>query len=226
MSTTCVRVMAVSFVAFAAGSAMAFVPWSNPNGAGTNFAWANGGSREGLFGSPTLVDGNTFVFFPTAFRAQAVSGQTNIKGDRLEFDLYANEGFSITGLRIEELGDYGVIGDGSSVAAGGSLIMTRLNDSFASVFDPIVTTPGSPITTEGFGNWRGTAGVDVSQDAIKWNRVHVVIDNDLIAIAGQGGVAFIEKKVFGSGISITVVPTPGTAALVAAGSLVAFRRRR
>lgn len=225
MSTT-IRLIAASAVVAFAGSAMAFVPWSNPSGSGANFSWDNGGSREGLFGSPSLVDGNTFVFFPSAFRAQAVSGQTNIKGDRLEFDLFANEGFSITGLRIEELGDYGIIGEGSSVAAAGSLIMTRLNDSLSTVFDPIVTTPGSPITEEGFGNWRGVAGVDVSQDSIKWTRVHVVIDNDLIAIAGQGGVAFIEKKVFGSGISITVVPTPGSAALVAAGSVLAFRRRR
>ena len=68
--------------------------------------------------------------------------------------------------------------------------------------------------------------MDVSNQQPAWTRIHVVVDNDLIAISGAGGVAFIEKKVFGSGVSITIVPTPGSMALLAAGSVLAFRRRR
>ena len=212
-------------LAASAGSALAFVPWDQPNGASGNFSWANGGSREGRFGNPVLVNGNTFVFFPSNFRAQSVGGGANVVGDRLEFDLFANVGFAISGIRISEFGDYGIVGAGGSVSASGGLFVTNLNTGSV-VSDQIVTTPGSPITGEGFGNWNGTAGVDVSNQQPAWTRIHVVVDNDLIAISGAGGVAFIEKKVFGSGVSITIVPTPGSMALLAAGSVLAFRRRR
>jgi hypothetical protein len=212
-------------LAASAGSALAFVPWDQPNGSAANFSWANGGSRDGRFGNPVLVAGNTFVFFPQNFRAQSVNGGASIVGDRLEFDLFANAGFRITGISIAEFGDYGIVGEGGSVADAGGLFVTNLDTSEVAS-SQIVTTPGSPITGEGFGNWSGNAAVDVSNNQPAWTRVHVVVDNDLIAISGAGGVAYIEKKVFGSGVSITIVPTPGSLALVAAGGLMAFRRRR
>jgi|CXWL01.1.fsa_nt_gi hypothetical protein len=208
-----------------AGSALAFVPWSNPNGVGTNFSWANGGSRDGLFGSPTLISGNTFVFFPSGFRAQSVNGTASHVSDRLEFDLFAAPGFRISGLRISEFGDYGIIGQGGQVSDGGSMFMTNL-DTAETVSDNILTTPGSPITTEGFGTWTGEAEIDVSNRQPPWTRIHFVLDNELVAISAPGGIAFIEKKVFGAGIAITIVPTPGSATLLAAGSLLALRRRR
>lgn len=220
-----VAVAGFAALAASAGSAFAFVPWDQPSGAGSNFSWANGGSRSGLFGNPVLVNGNTFVFFPQNFRAQSVNGGAVVVGDRLEFDLFANAGFRITGLRISEHGDYGIVGAGGSVSDSGGLFVTNL-DTGTTVSDQIVTTPGSPITQEGFGNWSGTAGVDLSNSQPAWQRIHVVIDNDLVAISGAGGVAYIEKKVFGAGISITIVPTPGSMALVGAGSLLALRRRR
>ena len=218
-------VAGLAAVAASAGSALAFVPWDQPSGSAANFSWANGGSRDGRFGNPVLVAGNTFVFFPQNFRAQSVGGGSAITGDRLEFDLYANAGFRITGVSISEFGDYGIVGDGGSVADAGGLFLTNL-DTAQVASSQIVTSPGSPITTEGFGNWSGSASVDVSNAQPAWTRVHVVVDNDLIAISTAGGVAFIEKKVFGSGVSITIVPTPGSMALVAAGGLMAFRRRR
>lgn len=204
----------------ATGQALAFVPWINPNGTAATFSWANGGSRDGLFGSPTLVGGDTFVFFPSGFRAQSTNGGSVIVGDRLEFDLFAAPGFQVSGIRINEYGDYGVVGAGSSVSAAGSLIATNL-DTGATLFNALVTNPASPITS-GFGNWSGTESLDF----VGWTRLHVIIDNDLIAISGANGAAYIEKKVFASGFSITLVPTPGTAALLGLGSLAAIRRRR
>lgn len=204
----------------AAGQAMAFVPWNNPDGNAATFSWANGGSRDGLFGSPTLVGGDTFVFFPSGFRAQSTNGNSVIVGDRLEFDLFAAPGFQVSGIRINEYGDYGVVGEGSSVSAAGSLIATNL-DTGDTQFNALVTNPASPITS-GFGNWSGTEALDF----VGWTRLHVVIDNDLIAISGRNGAAFIEKKVFSTGFSITLVPAPGSAALLGLGTLAAFRRRR
>ena len=203
-----------------AGQALAFVPWINPSGNAGTFSWANGGSRDGLFGSPTVVGGDTFVFFPAGFRAQSTNGGVTIVGDRLEFDLFAAPGFQVSGIRISEYGDYGVIGAGSSVSAAGSLIATNL-DTGATMFNALVTTPGVPITS-GFGNWSGVEALDF----VGCTRLHVVIDNDLIAISGDNCAAYIEKKVFAAGFSITLVPTPGTAALMGLGSLLAVRRRR
>jgi uncharacterized protein (TIGR03382 family) len=225
MKSASITMLAFAALAGSAGSALAFVPWDQPNGNATNFSWANGGSRDGRFGNPVLVNGNTFVFFPSNFRAQSVNGGSNLVGDRLEFELFANAGFLISGIRISEFGDYGIVGEGGQVAASGGLFVTNLNTG-AVASDQIVTTPGSPITTEGFGNWQGTANVDLSNQNPGWTRIRVIVDNDLVAISGAGGVAFIEKKVFGSGVSIQIVPTPGTMALVAAGGLLAFRRRR
>lgn len=212
-------------VVYAAGSAFAFVPWSNPNGSATYFDWANGGSRNGLFGSPTLVGGDTFVFFPSNYRAQAVNGATVEVEDRLEFDLFVHTGYKLTGIQIAEYGDYGVLGEGSYASDSGSLFLTNLDNGATRVGD-ITTNPGSPITTQGFGNWAGAASVSVSQENTDWTRVHFVLDNNLVAHAADGGLAYIEKKVFGSGIQITLVPAPGSIALAGMGGLLAFRRRR
>ncbi len=216
-------VLILTAAAGIAGSASAFVPWSNPNGAGTNFTWSNGGSDNGLFGSPVLVNGDTFFFFPSNFRAQSVNGAASLVGDRLQFEIEAAPGFRIDGIRISELGDYGIVGQGGQVAASGTLFVTNL-DSGAVELDDIVTTPGSPITTQGFGNWRGDANVDLSD--VSWNRIRVVLNNNLFAISGPGGVAYIEKKVFSSGIAITIIPAPGAIALAGFGGMLAFRRKR
>ncbi|QOJ00798.1 MAG: hypothetical protein HRU70_09950 [Phycisphaeraceae bacterium] len=208
-----------------AGSAFAFVPWANPSGNGSNFAWDNGGSDNGLFGSPTLVNGDTFVFFPQNFRAESTNGVAASVGDRLQFDIIVNTGFFLSGIRIAEFGDYGIVGQGGSVGAGGTLFVTNLN-TFDVRFDDILTTPGSPINTPGFGNWRGDANVDLSDASPQWTRVRVVLNNNLFAVSTPDGVAFIEKKVFGSGIAIQIVPAPGSAGVLALAGLVAIRRRR
>ena len=212
-------------VVYAAGSAFAFVPWSNPSGSATYFDWANGGSRNGLFGSPTLVGGDTFVFFPSNYRAQAVNGQTVEVEDRLEFDLFVHTGYKLTGIQISEYGDYGVLGNGSYVSDNGGLFLTN-TQNFAVASGQITTNPGSPITTQGFGNWNGTASVTIDPNQGDWTQIHFVLDNNLTAFAADGGLAYIEKKVFGSGIIITLVPAPGSMALAGMGGLLALRRRR
>jgi uncharacterized protein (TIGR03382 family) len=203
-----------------AGSAHAFVPWANDNGAATNFTWANGGSDTGLFGSPILVGGDTFVFFPSGFRAESSGGVAGAASDRLQFDLFANANFAFTDIRVVEYGDYGIFGEGL-VAVAGALTATDLIGG-GSATDALVSTPGGPITMPGFGNWTASAGVD----ATGTRALRIELRNDLIAITFGNSAAFIEKKVLGSAVGIQIIPAPGAVALMGFAGLVATRRRR
>ncbi len=202
----------------AAGSAQAFVPWSNANGVGSFFSWSGGGSDNGLFGSPILVGGQSFVFFPANFRAQSANGGAAQVSDRLEVTLEAFQGFSFDQVHIQEFGDYGVV-NGGQVVANMGMFVTDLN-SFRVVTDNNTFSTAA----NGFGNWTAQTTAILSSWIPPANRIQIVLNNNLIAISnGQGSVAFIEKKV--AGIIITV-PTPGSLALVGLGGLVAMRRRR
>lgn len=211
--------MAVTAIA---GSAQAFDPWSNPSGTASFFDWSNGGSDTGLFGSPVLVGGDTFVFFPSNFRAESIGGGSNIAYDRLQFEVEAHAGFSFSDIRITEYGDYGIIGSGS-VEAGGTLFVTDISGGGGTLTDNLLSSPGSPITS-GIGNWSGTAAVDTSG----WGSTHmrVTMNNNLIAISIGNSVVWIQKKVQGSAVGVQIIPTPGSLALIGLGGLAAVRRRR
>jgi hypothetical protein len=164
------------------------------------------------------------VFFPRGFRAESINGGAPGSAyDRLEFEILANAGFSISDIRVVEFGDYGVIGQGQ-VSVGGTLFATDLALGAPVVSDNLVSNPGSPIFT-GIGNWQANAAVNVA--AINSPRFRIVLNNNLFAISdGNGSVAWIEKKVFGSAVGIQIVPGPGALALVGMGGLLAARRRR
>lgn len=201
------------------GSAQAFVPWSNTNGVATNFDWFGGGSDHGLFGSPVLVGGDTFVFFPNNFRAQTVNGGADIKADRLTVELLAHLGQRFDRISITEFGDYGIGGAGSSVQASMALFLTDLNN-----FRVEHTNQTYSNNVAGLGNWSLGATIDLNVHGPDWNHLQLVLDNNLIAISGgPGGFAFIEKKVQGI---IIRVPAPGSMALIGLGGLAVIRRRR
>ncbi len=48
------------------------------SGTGTNFSWSDGQSANDIYGTPTLVGGNTFVFTPLTFRAEIEGIGTDI----------------------------------------------------------------------------------------------------------------------------------------------------
>ncbi len=212
-------------LAATAGMALGFVPWTNQAGATGNFTWANGGSDNGLFGSPTIV-GNSFVFFPSGFRAQSVNGVPDARADRLSVDLTAIAGFFFTHVVIEEFGDYAVAGpQGGFVNVLGVLRVTDLIGGGVHN-GPLVTNPPMPVFA-GAGAWTGLASVDVSNELPVWRRINVQMFNEVIAVSVPGGVAYIEKKVVGAGVRIRIIPTPGSAALLlSAAGVAAFRRRR
>lgn len=209
----------------ASSPALAFVPWSNPSGSAAWFTWSNGGSANGLFGSPTLVGGDTFLFSPAGFRAQSSGGGTVTKSDTLEFDLDAGPGLYFSDIMITEYGDYGLVGTaGGSVTASGRLTVA---DRFspASFSGALITTPGSPITS-GTGAWQGTAAVALPGLSNPLSNIHVTLTNDLIAISVGGSISFIEKKVVGSAVALQILPAPSSLVLLGLGGLAASRRRR
>lgn len=200
-------------------NAQAFVSWSNPSGTATDFNWANGGSDTGLFGSPILVNGNTFVFFPSFFRASSANGVSGSAYDRLEFDIIAHVGNTINGFTINEYGDYGILGAGGQVQVTGTLFLTNLQN-FAVKTSNLVSTPASPITS-GSGEWTAVAG----RNDLGWQHLKVVLNNNLLAISGPGGQSFIEKKVGAGAVSITIIPEPATLAILGLGGLLLLRRK-
>lgn len=220
-------VAAFAALAAVAGSSFAFVPWSNSFGSAPMFSWTGGGSDNGLFGSPVLA-GNTFIFTPSAFRAQSDASNGygfHFTADRLEVTITMAAGFKFDGIRISEYGDYGVFGPGSAVGVSGTLFVHDLINP-AVYSDNLLTSPGTPITS-GFGAWTGVADVDTSMVAPGITQVRIVLDNNLFAFANVGvGGSFIEKKFVDAGIRIDILPAPGALALVGMGGLLAARRRR
>lgn len=204
-----------------------FVPWSNPNGTVPGlYSWSNGGSDNGLFGSP-VVAGNSFTFFPSGFKAQTNAGVAQTTSDRLSFQVDVAPGaVDVFSVSVTELGDYG-ISNGGNVSALASLFVTNIE---------IPVGIGNPSTASNSfnrnlalgqnetGQWNITAASTLPNG---WRRITVVLDNVLQAsVPGSGSTALIEKKV--QGVTITIdVPEPASisAALLGMGALCIRRRK-
>jgi len=203
--------------------AKALINWTNKDGSAGFFDWYNGGSDKGLFGNPTLVGGNTFLFIPSNFRAQSANGVPAIKTDRLEFGLLAHQGYTITGIQITEYGDYGILTSGK-VSVSGTMYVTNL-DAFMVRSNSFVSTPASPISS-GQGSWTASLGVN----DIDWTNLKIVLNNNLMAISSIGSTSFIEKKIVGGAVAIELfgqgseIPEPATICLLGLGALSLIRR--
>lgn len=221
-----VAAVVIGLLAFAPAS-RALILWNNSSGEADFFFWENGGSDNGLFGDPTLVGGDTFVFTPSNFRAESADGDSDVTSDRMQVDIIAKPGFFIEGILIQEFGDYGIAGDGAQASVTGSLFLTNL-DEFDVRVATLTTDPAMPVTS-GAGTWTGEVGIDLSNEFPQWTHLRVVLNNNLVTITQPGSAAFIEKKVTGAGVSVTIIPEPATVFVLAAGALVGLgltRRRR
>jgi hypothetical protein len=198
------------------------VPWSSPNGSTPFFDYSNGQSDNGLFGSPNIA-GSTFEFFPSSFQAQSSNGSSANTSDRLSFTLMAKPGQTITGITINEAGDYAILGTGT-VNAQGALFVTNLNQ-FSFQSDTLHTNPTFPLgtTTAANGLWTGSSQVLFPPG---WTKVQVVMNNILQTQSGPNSSAEIDKKVVGADVLISViVPEPGTLGLLAVGGAMFLLRR-
>jgi hypothetical protein len=212
----------------AAGAASAQVPWSNPSGAGSFFTWSSGQSGLGLFGNPTLVGGNQFFFSPTNFGAQSVGGVPADTTDQLQVRLLANAGQRFTHIRIQEFGSWAITGIGS-VRESGTEFITDLITPGRTAMQNLQTNPVMPIATAGSGDWTGDVDIDLTQIiGPDWTFVQFQFTNTLQATTGNAqSVSEIHKKgVGGPAIIVTVLPAPGSAALLGVAGLLAMRRRR
>ena len=198
------------------GQAQASIAWSEPNGLTAFYDWENGQSTNGLFGNP-IVSGNTLTFYPQSFRAESVNGNSNTVSDTLIFDLIAHTGNAITGIQISELGDYGIEGSGS-VNVFGNISVENL--SAAGSFNTnLITTPTMPMTS-GYGNWQADGYIQLSN----WTHLRITLYNELNTVTDANASAYIQKKLIGSPVSITIIPEPATLAFLAGGA--AYLRRR
>ncbi len=179
------KVGVILILAVLCSSSEAVVYWSSASGSADSFDWSNGQSDAGLFGNP-IVSGDTFIFFPTNFRAESTGSFTEI-WDTLSFDISAHTGSVITGIQITEYGDYGIIG-GGLVNMIGSLTVNN-TDSSSSYSAGLDATPQMP-TTLGSGNWSATAAIS----QMNATNITVTLENGLLAFANPGSSAFIQKK--------------------------------
>lgn len=214
---------------------------------GSNFdiQFDNAQASLGLFGTPSLANGN-ILFSGNNFLAQSANGQgANFSGADFTLFLVPHLGMQISGLSVFAFGDYRLQGENSYVRVTGSL---TADDSSSS--DPLrsassnlnVTTPGAingvigaPQNNQN-SNWQASAGI--SSNGNPWmqttGRVEVTISSLLTAYTDpanpgpQPGFAFIQEKLFVQQPAVTlsvsadpmVVPLPATLPLLLGGMAI------
>ncbi|MDD5010517.1 MAG: PEP-CTERM sorting domain-containing protein [Phycisphaerae bacterium] len=212
------KIFTLALILLAFSSAQANILWSNASGTAGLFDWQNGQSLNGLFGDPTLIGGNTLAFFPSNFRAESLDGITDSVYDRLEFELNANSGFSFQNIAISEYGDYGIF-DSGCVQVSGSLTVTNLDTA-----ESLTASLSSDLSAQQANDirpWQAWSGVNIA--AADWTHIKITLENCLCAVSDEGSLAFIEKKVLGSAITLQVIPEPATIAILSLGTILAFR---
>jgi hypothetical protein len=205
------------------------------NGANVSFTYDD--TLLGLFGTPSVF-GDGIFFTPTNFDAVSTNGDgqvivnstVNVDVTVLNPDAYVFDSFS-----LNEIGDYRLIGNDSSLDVGGQL---RARDwtfnPFTEVNDFIVeaATPSLTRNSGNFHNWMAGAVVAIGgADWVDVTTIRVTIENVLTATSlTLGESAFIEKKFVGVSVGLidNPIPVPATAWLFGSGllALVGISRRK
>jgi hypothetical protein len=242
-------------VFFAAQSALATTAYPDYFGPGVSFTGiqetSTFGDPEPIFGAPT-GSGNQLLFFPTNFTASTngLNGFDQI-GSQLQALITATSpGMTIDTILIDEFGDSTLTGPTGTGATGAFASMAGFITVLEVLGVPVAPTvigfnaggllngsftpghlgvtglalPGDAGTTL----WSGSVSVDVAAIVPNATKVMLSFDNDLMAYTeGVANTAKIQKKVVdGPAIIITVIPEPGTAALLGLGLLALSLRAR
>ena len=172
-----------------------------------------------LYGEPTIA-GDMLVFSPATFESSSENGDADITDGRLSLMVWAKPGFKITGVWVEEFGDYTLVGD--SLAGVGSVAFVSGDGGGAPAVEGVSFSDdesldiATPFTL--------SYGVDVEAS----EKISIVLDNTLVTTAGEVSAGFIKKK--GFKLTIHTIPEPGTLVLFGCAGLglaaVAWRRRR
>ncbi len=212
---------------------------------GTNFDFIDindttlsAGDPDGLFGAPMLVGGGDQIqFFPTNFEASA-AGAGGFDDTRALLNMTimgVDSNDIIESIMLDEVGDFIFAGvgftAGTNVAVTMSGVLTVLETSggpitpvditFSSTGDfvPVFNPAGGAYTADVYGSgsfsWDGAVEIDVASFVPDATKVELQLNNFLFAFSEAGASATIQKK--DAGISVTVIPEPGTALLVGAG---------
>lgn len=219
---------------------------------GTDFDLTYDTTKLGLFGVPTLA-GNSIFFTFSGFVAESLNGagvvtqNSTISG----LVLTAKNGFQFGAFDLAEFGDYRLNGSGSTVQVNGQLrafnVASSINTQTAA---NLALAPGTALNLNdgSLHDWAALARIDAAT-AAQWvppvfgaptnviqsraREVGITIENQLTAYtdAQAGGLrqAFIEKKFAGVQMTVSPVPLPPSAALLAAGLMATMwvvRRRR
>ena len=101
-----------------------------------------------LFGVPTSSS-NTLIFMPQLFDATSVGSGIDMTSSQLNFTIDANPGYLITGVRVEQFGDYSIAtpflgGLGLAAASANAFLTTSsgLYNGGYSFLDTSTTSPG------------------------------------------------------------------------------------
>ncbi len=198
------------------------------------FKYAGTTSTMGLFGTIEVI-GDSIVSFPTDFRAESLDGQGSVStNDNGAIQVTAKAGYKIDGVNILERGDYLMSGAGASVDVAGWANVWDWNNLWGPSVDQTLAISGDLTIQDGLiHTWQGATAFDLS--GTTWdgiNQIGLQLQNNLLASTALAGeVAWIEKKLVGGGIDlsvITTVPVPAAVWLFGSGliGLIGFARRK
>jgi hypothetical protein len=218
---------ALGVVVLAGRPALATTSYSDIPGTTVDFTGISetansAGDSEPLYGAPT-GSGDQLIFGSLTFGAHSSGGGIDDTAGLLNVTFTAHDGFTIDQIVINEAGSSDITassaGTGTFASMAGSFTVVAGTTTTGSTPFTGTVSPDY-ITATGTTPWTGQVVLDLS--AYGATQVTLAFDNDVQAFSEDGTEATITKSAF----NITVIPEPGTLALLGGGLLALALRAR